>query len=99
MTQRGLGSFASSKSHLPSPELPPSLTGTGQSQQLTAKDLVRDAPKVNPQQESGVMGWLQRRQKQQEEQNKEKFGLWNEVMQKKQAEKKKKMEEAQAAHA
>lgn len=100
MTQRGLGSFASSKSHLPAPELPPSLTGTNQqSQQLTAKDLVGDAPKVNLQQESGVMGWLQRRQKQQEEHNKEKFGLWNEVMQKKQVEKKKKMEEAQAAHA
>lgn len=42
---------------------------------------------------AGVIGWLQRRQKEQEEHNKEKFGLWNEVMMKKQAEKRKRMEE------
>lgn len=99
MSLRGLGSFASSKSHLPAPELPPSLTsgaGSGQQpQQLTAKDLVGSAPPSEAA-DSGVIGWLQRRQKQQEEHNKEKFGLWNEVMQKKQAEKKKKMEEAVA---
>lgn len=99
INQRGLGSF-SSKSHLPPPELPPSLPGAGggQPQQLTAKDLVGSAPPTEAS-ESGVIGWLQKRQKQQEEHNKEKFGLWNEVMQKKQAEKKRKMEEAQAAHA
>ena len=100
ISQRGLGSFASSKSHLPPPELPPSLPGAGggqQPQQLTAKDLVGSAPPTEAS-ESGVIGWLQKRQKQQEEHNKEKFGLWNEVMQKKQAEKKRKMEEAQAAH-
>lgn len=98
VTQRGLGSFASSRSNLPPPELPPNLAGAGdgQQKQLTAKDLVGSAPPLEAS-ESGVVGWLQRRQKQQEEHNKEKFGLWNEVMVKKQAEKKKKMEEAQAA--
>lgn len=98
INQRGLGSFASSKANLPPPELPPNLTGAGdgQQQQLTAKDLVGSAPPTEAS-ESGVIGWLQRRQKQQEEQNKEKFGLWNEVMMKKQAEKKKRMEEAQSA--
>jgi hypothetical protein len=38
------------------------------------------------------MGWLHRRQKLAEEQNKEKFELWNEVMMRKQAEKKRRME-------
>lgn len=98
ITQRGLGSFASSRGSLPPPELPPNLTGSGdgQPQQLTAKDLVGSAPPLEAS-ETGVMGWLQRRQKQNEEQNKEKFGLWQEVMTKKQADKKKKMEDAQAA--
>lgn len=100
ITQKGLGSFASSKGSLPPPELPPNMQGAGggggQTQQLTAKDLVGSAPPPETS-DSGVMGWLQRRQKQQEEQNKEKFGLWNEVMVKKQAEKKKKFEEQQQA--
>eukprot|EP00581_Thalassiosira_minuscula_P015965 CAMPEP_0183721390 /NCGR_PEP_ID=MMETSP0737-20130205/13683_1 /TAXON_ID=385413 /ORGANISM="Thalassiosira miniscula, Strain CCMP1093" /LENGTH=451 /DNA_ID=CAMNT_0025951393 /DNA_START=103 /DNA_END=1458 /DNA_ORIENTATION=+ len=98
ITQRGLGSFASSKGSLPPPELPPNLQGSGggQAQQLTSKDLVGSAPAPEAS-ESGVMGWLQRRQKQQEEHNKEKFGLWNEVMMKKQAEKKKKLDEQQQA--
>jgi len=98
ITQRGLGSFASSRGSLPPPELPPNLAGSGdgQPQQLTAKDLVGSAPPPESS-ESGVMGWLQRRQKQNEEQNKEKFGLWQEVMTQKQAAKKKKMEDAQAA--
>ncbi len=88
--QRGLVSFASSRNNLPPPELPPNLMGDfdGQRQQLTAKDLVGSAPPSEAS-ESGVIGWLQRRQKLHEEQNKEKFGLWNEVMMKKQAEKKK----------
>ena len=98
ITQRGLGGFASNR-NLPPPELPPDLSGgvggtTGQQSQLTAKDLVGDAPKPVAE-GSGVIGWLQRRQKEQEEHNKEKFGLWNEVMMKKQAEKKKRMEEQQ----
>ncbi|KAL3797196.1 hypothetical protein ACHAW5_006058 [Stephanodiscus triporus] len=98
--QRGLGSFASSsRAHLPPPELPPNLAGGGDGgvQQLTAKDLVGSAPAPEVS-ESGVVGWLQRRQKQQEEQNKEKFELWNEVMMRKQAEKKRKMEEQQQQH-
>ena len=95
INQRGLGSFAS-RSNLPPPELPPSLDGESASgQQLTAKDLVGSAPPTEVEQ-SGVIGWLQRRQKQQEEANKEKFGLWNEAMMKKQAERQKRMEEQQA---
>mmetsp|Transcript_20987 Transcript_20987/g.39681 ORF Transcript_20987/g.39681 Transcript_20987/m.39681 type:complete len:450 (-) Transcript_20987:247-1596(-) len=96
ITQRGLGSFASSRRSLPPPELPSNMPGSGDGQpkQLTAKDLVGDAPPSETS-ESGVMGWLQRRQKQQEEQNKEKFGLWNEVMMKKQADKQKQLEEQQ----
>mmetsp|Transcript_911 Transcript_911/g.1769 ORF Transcript_911/g.1769 Transcript_911/m.1769 type:complete len:435 (-) Transcript_911:82-1386(-) len=92
ISQRGLGSFAS-KSNLPPPELPPNLDGAPASgQQLTSKDLVGSAPPTETE-KSGVIGWLQRRQQQQEEANKEKFGLWNEVMMKKQAERQKKMEE------
>jgi import inner membrane translocase subunit TIM50 len=92
ITQRGLGGFASGRD-LPPPELPPELSGVvpGQQTQLTAKDLVGDAPKSEAS-GAGVIGWLQRRQKEQEEHNKEKFGLWNEVMMKKQAEKRKRME-------
>lgn len=98
ITQRGLGGFASGR-NLPAPELPPDFAGgfggsSGQQSQLTAKDLVGDAPKCEAT-GSGVIGWLQRRQKEQEEHNKEKFGLWNEVMMKKQAEKKRRMEEQQ----
>jgi hypothetical protein len=103
ITQRGLGGFASGRD-LPPPELPPDISvglgagASGQQSQLTAKDLVGSAP-PSESSESGVIGWLQRRQKQQEEHNKEKFGLWNEVMMKKQAEKKKRMEEQQQQHA
>ena len=89
---RGLGSLASTSKYMPAPELPPNLPGSdGGVQQLTAKDLVGSAP-PSESSESGVMGWLQRRQKLAEEQNKEKFELWNEVMMRKQAEKKRRME-------
>jgi hypothetical protein len=89
---RGLGSLASTSKYMPAPELPPNLPGSdGGVQQLTAKDLVGSAPSSEAS-ESGVMGWLQRRQKLAEEQNKEKFELWNEVMMRKQAEKKRRME-------
>ncbi|KAL7553276.1 hypothetical protein ACHAWF_016535, partial [Thalassiosira exigua] len=98
ISQRGLGSFASSKASLPPPELPPNLQGSGggQQQQLTAKELVGSAPPPEAN-ESGMIGWFQRRQKQKEEQLTEKMGLWQEAMAKKQAEKKKRMEEAQAS--
>lgn len=90
---RGLGSLASTSKYMPAPELPPNLPGSdGGIQQLTAKDLVGSVP---PSEASGVMGWFQRRQKLADEQNKEKFELWNEVMMRKQAEKKRRMEGAQ----
>ena len=89
---RGLGSLASTTKYMPAPELPPNLPGSdGGVQQLTAKDLVGSAPPSSEASE-GVMGWLHRRQKLAEEQNKEKFELWNEVMMRKQAEKKRRME-------
>merc|ERR1719291_735355 len=89
---RGLGSFASMKS-LPQPELPPQMAG-GESphQQLTAKDLVGSAP-PSPTADNGMIGWIQRRQQQKEEIQKDKIQLWTEVMTMKQAERKKKMEE------
>ena len=100
VSRRGLGSFALSSSsssgrgnNMPPPELPPNLEGSGEGgggKQLTSKDLVGNAPppSVSDPSETGVVGWLQRRQKLQEEQNREKFELWNEVMTRKQAEKK-----------
>ena len=98
VTRRGLGSFASSssgRSNMPPPELPPNLEGGGggDGKQLTSKDLVGNAPPSSESSESGVVSWLQRRQKLHEEQNREKFELWNEVMMKKQAEKKRRAEE------
>mmetsp|Transcript_7092 Transcript_7092/g.14571 ORF Transcript_7092/g.14571 Transcript_7092/m.14571 type:complete len:459 (-) Transcript_7092:165-1541(-) len=99
ITHKGLGSFASAgrNGNLPPPELPPGLAeADGSQSQLTAKDLVGSAPPTESQ-ESGVVGWLQRRQKLQEEHNREKFGLWNEVMMKKQQEKQKKLQEQQKA--
>lgn len=95
IVQKGLGSFASSKGGLPPPELPPNLQGSGggQAQALTAKDIVGNVPDTP---KSGVIGWLKQRQQQQEEQNKEKFGLWQEVMAKQQAEKKNKTKQQAA---
>lgn len=99
IVRTGLGSFASSKGGLPPPELPPNLegSGSGQAQNLTAKDIVGNAPPPVTS-NSGVIGWLQQRQQRQEEENKEKFGLWNEVMAKKQAEKKKKVAASSSSH-
>ena len=99
IVQRGLGGFASGR-EMPPPELPPDLSGdsSGQQSQLTAKDLVGDAPPTEAS-GSGVIGWLQRRQKAQEEHNQDKFKLWNEVMAKKQADKQRKLEEEQRRQA
>ncbi|KAL3815905.1 hypothetical protein ACHAXA_005753 [Cyclostephanos tholiformis] len=98
LKRRGLGSLASTSGrNMPPPELPSNLSGGGGGdgggvQQLTSKDLVGNAP-PSESSESGVAGWLQRRQKLHEEQNREKFELWNEFMMKKQAEKKRRAEE------
>ena len=98
ISQRGLGSFAHAR-NLPPPELPPqSIGGSEQPKQLTAKDLVGSAP-PSVKSESGMIGWLQKRQQQQEENNKDKMQLWNEVMLKKQDDRKKAMEEQRAAAA
>mmetsp|Transcript_38849 Transcript_38849/g.93921 ORF Transcript_38849/g.93921 Transcript_38849/m.93921 type:complete len:416 (-) Transcript_38849:43-1290(-) len=55
-------------------------------QQLTSKDLVGAAP-PSASQNSGIMGFLNRRQEEKEEQQKRKYEKWNEVMMRKQKEK------------
>jgi len=56
-------------------------------QQLTSKDLVGSAPSKKEEQ-VGFSGWLQKRQKEQEEEQMRKMEKWNEVMMKKSMEKK-----------
>jgi hypothetical protein len=51
-------------------------------QQLTAKDLVGAAPL--PDSGGGVVGWMNRRAKEKEEQQMRKMEKWNEIMLKKQ---------------
>lgn len=69
------------------PELEPRSTySTPAVQQLTAKDLVGAAP-PSAAQNSGLMGFLNRRQEEKEEEQKRKYEKWNEVMMRKQKEK------------
>jgi mitochondrial import inner membrane translocase subunit TIM50 len=85
--QRGLGSLARNAANLPAPELPPSDTYgfVDTPQQLTAKDIVGAAPPSLDQQ-SGFVGWLNRRAKEKEEHNMRKMEKWQEIMMKKQKE-------------
>lgn len=87
---RGLGGFAkmARKAVDIEPELEAKDTNsfTPQTQQLTSKDLVGAAP-PSPSANSGIMGFLNRRQEEKEEQQRRKFEKWNEVMMKKQKEK------------
>jgi len=57
---------------------------------LTSKDLVGPAPSKEA---GGVVGWLNKRQKEQQEEQMRKMEKWNEVMMKKQQEKKKREEQ------
>lgn len=84
---RGLGSLARNAIQLPEPELPPSDTYgmVDTPQQLTAKDIAGAAPPTVDQQ-SGFVGWLNRRAKEKEEQNMRKMEKWQEIMMKKQKE-------------
>ena len=86
-TSRGLGGIAkmASRSLDIEPELEPLKSGFRPTQQLTAKDLVGPAPTVHSDQ--GLMGFLNRRQEEKEEEMKRKFEKWNEIMLKKQKEK------------
>jgi mitochondrial import inner membrane translocase subunit TIM50 len=86
--QRGLGSLARAAAALPVPELPPSDTYGfvgGAPQQLTAKDIAGAAPPTMDQQ-SGLVGWLNRRAKEKEEHNMRKMEKWQDIMAKKQKE-------------
>lgn len=86
---RGLGGFAKMARRTVDiePELEPrSSSFTPAVQQLTAKDLVGAAP-PSASADSGIMGFLNRRQEEKEEQQKRKFEKWNEVMMRKQQEK------------
>lgn len=85
---RGLGGFAqmASRSLEVEPELEPKEASYRPPQQLTAKDVVGAAP-TPPGSDQGLMGFLNRRQEEKEEQMKRKYEKWNEVMLKKQKEK------------
>lgn len=86
--QRGLGSLARNSASLPAPELPPSATygySDAPVQQLTAKDIAGAAP-PSADQQTGLVGWLNRRAKEKEEHSMRKMEKWHEVMAKKQKE-------------
>ena len=85
---RGLGGFAkmASRSLEIEPELEPQKSSFRPPQQLTSKDLVGAAPTPSGS-DSGLMGLLNRRQEEKEEQMKRKFEKWNQIMLKKQKEK------------
>lgn len=82
---RGLGGIAkfASKSMEVEPELDPKQVSSYQG--LTSKDLVGAAP-PSAASTSGLMGFLNRRQEEKEDQNRRKFEKWNEIMMKKQKE-------------
>jgi import inner membrane translocase subunit TIM50 len=86
-TNRGLGGIAklASRSHEMEPELEPHRSDFRAPQQLTAKDLVGPAPSLHS--DKGLMGFLNKRQEEKEEEMKRKFEKWNEIMLKKQKEK------------
>jgi mitochondrial import inner membrane translocase subunit TIM50 len=87
-SQRGLGGMAGgSRARLPPPEAEPEVDyGRTTPAQLTAKDLVGAAP-VTQSGGGGMMGWMNKRAMEKEEQKMLKMEKWNEVMIKKQREK------------
>lgn len=77
------------------PELPPQEASfVPQTPQLTSKDLVGAAP-PSPSANSGLVGFLNRRQEEKEDETRRKFEKWNQVMLKKQKEREEK-EQAKA---
>lgn len=87
--QRGLGGLARSGS-LPAPELPPSSDSSlfSSSVQLTAKQIAGAAPKIEH--DVGLLGFMNRRAKEKEENQMRKMEKWQEIMMKKQKEKQEK---------
>lgn len=90
-SERGLGAFSGiGRREMPAPEMTPTKSrnrSSAGSQAPTAKDLVGDAPANSQSIGKGVSGWMQRRQKEQQEEQMRKMEYWNEVMLKKQKEK------------
>jgi import inner membrane translocase subunit TIM50 len=98
-TQHGLGGFVrgSGGGNLPAPELLPEddSYSKGSSPQLTAKDIAGAAP---PSEGSGdgIVAWMNRRAKEKEEHQMRKMEKWNEIMLKKQKQKREEAERQQA---
>jgi mitochondrial import inner membrane translocase subunit TIM50 len=93
LSQRGLGGLARGglMSNLPEPELQPSTDygAYGSRSQLTAKDLVGPAPpSFTGEDQGGFVDWMNRRVRDKEEQKMLKYEKWNEVMMKKQRQRK-----------
>jgi hypothetical protein len=84
--QRGLGGLAG-RSRLPPPEATPQDNTFTQPQQLTSKDLVGATPTGLNNNSSGMVAWMNQRATEKEEQKMLKLEKWNEVMMKKQREK------------
>jgi len=81
-----LGGLASRGIDLPPPEMTPS-SDDGAPQQLTSKDLVGAAP-PSMGSSGGMVGWMNKRAQEKEEQTMRKMEKWNEIMLKKQQAKK-----------
>lgn len=85
----GLGGLARGAGmNLPEPELPPAdetiFYNQSGTQQLTAKDIAGTAPEQDASTKDGLVGWMSRRAKEKEEHQMRKLEKWNEVMMKKQ---------------
>lgn len=96
--QQGLGGLARAARHLPAPELPvgePSALYQS-TPQLTAKDIAGAAPPSEGS-DDGLIGWMNRRAKDKEEHQMRKLEKWNEVMMRKQRQKREEMERRGAA--
>lgn len=98
-SQQGIGKLlGGGKMNLPEPELPPveELNIPAASpKQLTAKDIAGQAP-TGPGLENtgGLMGWMNRRAQEKEENQMRKMEKWNEILMKKQQQKMAEMEKA-----
>lgn len=104
--QRGLGGLASGRGRLPPPELPPATSGGfagadlggGTAPQLTARDIVGAGPDpFDSGAADGFVGWMKRRAKEKEEHQMRKMEKWNEVMIKKQRQRREESEQSAAA--
>lgn len=94
-SQRGLGAFSNlGQADRMEPEMTPvpereRIRRQEAQQQITSKDLVGSAPATSGgEKKAGFSGWLQKRQVEQQEEQQRKLEKWNEVMMKKQMEKK-----------